>query len=546
MRRPQPDSRDTSAAGPPRVSAKRRLPRLRSRKARFGALGVLAVGVTGGLLAASALAAPTPPPPQASLKVLLIGDGAADPTTAAWETALTKEGVPYQEVTAANTGTQGSWTVALPALTTGTTGNFNGVVIADSPSEFAPGQLTNLYAYEGQYGVRQLDGNVTGFPAISIGVTSASTGVALDGTTNHLTAAGTTALPGLAGPIAFDVGSFAYPATAGASFTSWLNYNGGAQSLGGVYQHPSTDAQKNVAEAALFFNYNATQAQWRILSPGLINWVTQNTHLGLFRNYVSMNLDDMLNADNLWNTTTHSLDFNAIAAEMTPADIVARLQTGRGSTPSASTGRSTPARAPRTRQRHVADPLLAQLQTADPFNPGKTYAADFGWINHTWDHATLDTGCATSNYIQAEVNQNSAFATATGSGGLGGLGLTADTTGTLNGGYGTFNKNTLVTGEHAGLANLNPGRPGAIDPPNITSATPGGSGTLAAGSYQYALTDQYAPTGGESSASVTTTPIVVAASQAVTLNWGGICKAADYRVYREAAGSNTWSLIATR
>ena len=29
------------------------------------------------------------------------------------------------------------------------------------------------------------------------------------------------------------------------------------------------------------------------------------------------------------------------------------------------------------------------------------------------------------------------------------------------------------------------------------------------------------------------------------MNWGGICKAADYRVYREVAGSNSWSLIAT-
>ncbi|MBC3843651.1 hypothetical protein GXW82_35840 [Streptacidiphilus sp. 4-A2] len=65
--------------------------------------------------------------PQLDLKVLLVGGaggGAADPTTAAWESALTTEGVPYTEVDAA--GAAGSQTVALPALSSGTHGYFNG------------------------------------------------------------------------------------------------------------------------------------------------------------------------------------------------------------------------------------------------------------------------------------------------------------------------------------------------------------------------------------------------------------------------------------
>ena len=44
-------------------------------------------------------------PPELSLNVLLIGSGATDPTTAAWESALTNEGVAYTEVTAAGTAT---------------------------------------------------------------------------------------------------------------------------------------------------------------------------------------------------------------------------------------------------------------------------------------------------------------------------------------------------------------------------------------------------------------------------------------------------------
>jgi len=505
-------------------------------------LGVLAVGVTGGLLVASALAAPTPAPPSVSLKVLLIGSGSSDPATVAWESALTTDGVPYTEVTATNTATLGSWDAALPALTTGTLGNYDAVVIADSPSDFAAGQLSALDTYEGQYGVRQLDGYVTGFPAItpSQGFTNDATGAAITATSESLTTAGTAALPGLAGVVPFDTGSYAYPATVtnATAFTSWLTY-GGATSLGGVYQHPATDAQKNVQEGVLFFAYNQNQAQWHVLAPALINWVTQNTHLGLFRNYASLHLDDMFNSDNTWDTTTHTTSLTAVA-QMSAADIVAAAQWSRlnnfridwafnGGVSSSNQNPATP------------DALLAQFQATDPAT-GKPYADDFGWINHTWDHATLDQGCVTTNYIEAEINQNAAFATATpGAAGLGGLGLTADPNDTSNG-YGSFDVHTFVPGEHSGLANLIPGVGASIDPVNATGSATGGGGTLAAGAYNYAVTAQYIAGVGDSQTSAV--PVTVAAGQTVSLNWTGVCKAASYKVYREAPGSSTWDLIA--
>ncbi len=72
-----------------------------------------------------------------NLKVLVVGGvgGAAnDPTTAAWDAALTQEGVPYTEVDAS--GTSGAETVGLPPLSSGATGNYNGVIIAGSPANF--------------------------------------------------------------------------------------------------------------------------------------------------------------------------------------------------------------------------------------------------------------------------------------------------------------------------------------------------------------------------------------------------------------------------
>ena len=81
--------------------------------------------------------------------------------------ALSNEGVAFDEVTA--TGAVGSEQVTLPALSSGSTGNYNGVVIADSPTDYAAGQLTALDTYESTFGVRQVDGYM--FPNPNLGVT---------------------------------------------------------------------------------------------------------------------------------------------------------------------------------------------------------------------------------------------------------------------------------------------------------------------------------------------------------------------------------------
>ena len=64
--------------------------------------------------------------------------------------------------------------MTLPALSSGTTGNYNGVVIADSPADFAAGQLTALDSYESSFGVRQVDGYM--FPSPALGITDATGG----------------------------------------------------------------------------------------------------------------------------------------------------------------------------------------------------------------------------------------------------------------------------------------------------------------------------------------------------------------------------------
>ncbi len=278
------------------------------RGARWLGLVLAAALSTAGLAAvAGAGVASAASPPTLDLKVLLIGNGATDPMTGAWEAALKSEGVPYDEVDGA--GTAGSETVTLPTLSSGTTGNYNGVVIADDPADFASGQLSALYSYESTFGVRQVDGDA--FPTPATGQTFVNSG-ALDGTTGTLTAAGLTAFPELKGPIPFDAGTFGAwsTVTSGAPYTPLITEDfpatgttpAGTYVLAGIYQHPATDPQAGVSELALNFDYNSSQLQWLLLAPGLINWVTQDAHLGLYRNYFGMDIDDLFIADNEWSS----------------------------------------------------------------------------------------------------------------------------------------------------------------------------------------------------------------------------------------------------
>jgi len=546
------------------------------RRPRLGV--AISIAMVAGSLAASSGTAFAATPNTLDLKVLLVGDGASDATTAAWASVLNTEGVPYTEVdatgassTAGTSTATGSWTLTLPALSSGTTGFYNGVVIADSPDDFAAGQLSALDTYESTFRVNQVDGYM--FPSPSLGATDVSGG-ALDGTTGTLTAAGLVDFPELAGPIPFTscpagsdtVCTYGYPATpdAGAPYTSIIN-NAGGNSLGGIYQHPGTDPQAGVAELSLFFNYNAADTQWLLLAPGLINWVTQGTHLGQYRNYVEMDIDDTFTPDDAWDATNHTIDYaDGDSLRMTPEDVVTAAEWSKannfrldqlfnyGSTVAAQAGDLDFAGS--TVDSGVAgpDPLLAEFQATDPAT-NKPYADDFGWISHTYDTPYLDVGCATQDYIEAELNENtSSIAAAAGTtAGTGGLGITSSTNDALA--YGYEDPQVFVPGNHSGFADLVPGNPATVDEPDLDLSEAGtaGSGALPAGEYEYAVTDQFnsAPVtsglgpDGESAAYVTP-EIDVPANGSVSLQWESICHASNYNIYREDVTTNSgWQLV---
>ncbi|HXW33222.1 MAG TPA: putative Ig domain-containing protein [Acidimicrobiales bacterium] len=512
---------------------------------------VLGLGVTG-LNAAPAQADSSP---QLDLRVLLIGLSNNDPVTQAWENELTAEGVPYTL-----TLPQGS-SLSLPQLTNPDDPNeglYDGVVLIPSTYQFSWGTLGPLWSYESEFGVRQIDGYVYPAPALQgIGYDPlASTD--LSQTTPTLTAAGLSAFPALAGPVPLDASTYGYPSTVQASngdvVTPLLDDSDG-DTLIAVDQHPTPDdvtGQSGVSEMAITFDYGPDYNSWLVLAPSLIDWLTGDVHLGLVRNYIEMDIDDVFTPDNAWDITNHTNDYSlGDSLRMGAADAVYAAQwskannfrldmlfNGGGSVAYQEGDLDLGPGGP--------DPLLAQFQTTDP-QTGEPYADDFGWISHTYDTPLLDVGCATQDYIEAELNENSNWAAAAPGStlGTGGLGLTESSDDSLS--YGSEDPQVFVPGNHSGLADLVPGNPATVDPPALDNETVSQSGgTFTAGSYQYAVTDQFngsdSPDVDQSQAYVTG-PLTVPDGGSVSLNWQAICHASNYLVYREVAGSGDWSLV---
>ena len=475
------------------------------------------------------------PVQQIGMKVLVITDSSTCNTDNAsaiaycdWTNTLKREGVPFDTVVTSDTS-PGS--VPLPGLSTtlanGTqVANYEGVIVATSGAEgLSAAQWTALQTFEQKFSVRQITAYAV--PSADYGLSAPSATNFLSNTSAlTLTADGAKVFPYL-NAVALDAGTFGYQGTplAGAKVDTLISGPNGSTVLG-VYT--SADGRETMFQT---FNQNQFLLQSGLLRHGELAWLARSTYFGDQRNYLETHIDDNFLSDDTWNTATHSTDYTpANALRETPADVtkavnwsaqnkfrIDMLYNGGGSTGS-------------------TDPLLTSFRAAKN---------SFGWINHTWDHPNLDQGCAPAGYIESEISQNNDWATNAATG----LGLTSSTDPTQA--LGVNNPGVYVSGEHSGLANLLPGNPGTVDPPafdEVPTATPVASGGLGAGTYTYAITDQFSPTGGESSAS--TTQVVLAAPVApntgssVAVTWDAVCHASDYKIYRQNPDA-TWSLLTT-
>ena len=207
--------------------------------------------------------------------------------------------------------------------------------------------------------------------------------------------------------------------------------------------------------------------------------------------------------DDVWDPVTHTTRYDQ-SSRMTPTDVDRAIAWSRARGLRLDMvfngGGSEP-----------GDALAAR------FRDDAAVRAAFGYINHTDTHANLD--CSTSSFIRDQIRDNVAFARA--------LALPVEPT-------------ELVTGEHSGLANARPGNPGTIDPPSIDEETIG-TGTLAAGTYDYALTAR--SPAGETVASEAQVTVPAAAS--VTVSFDAVCHAIGFDLYRRVTGTTAWTRVAT-
>jgi hypothetical protein len=495
------------------------------------------VSVLGALTLATAASASAAQ--RIDMKVLLLGTSTTEPNFVSWQAALKREGVPFETVVTSPGHASVTAATLSDTLANGTSeAKYQAVIVSVGAlpectesgcvSTLSPTEWTALEEYEHTFNVRQLTGDV--YPGSTYGLNSPTSSGALDGIQGALTTEGKTVFPYLNGPVAMDTGTYGYQATplttqtAGASFGALVTGPNGS-ALVGVYTHPN-----GVQEMVESFDQNQYQLQAELLRHGALSWVTRGVYFGDQRNYYEANIDDNFLSDDSWSTTEHTTDYNpANVLRETPPDVeyaanwsaankfrIDMLFNGGGSA--------------QYQTEHGSDPLLTAFQK---------YKSSFGWISHTWDHPNLDVGCASQSYIEAELNQNNSWGAST-------LGLGQSTSPTAA--LGNDNPGMIITGEHSGLANLLPGNPGVVDPPDLSVAEAEASemkGTLPAGSYVYAVTDDFTPGGGQSIASVSS-PVTVASSEGtVTLSWQAVCHAAEFKIYRAAAGSNEWKLIAT-
>jgi hypothetical protein len=349
------------------------------------------------------------------MRVLLLGATGAEPSFQAWRAGLDRAGVPFEAIALRVDRSpvrlvDGAGHARFQALILATS-----AVLDDALSRSEREALEEL---EREFGIRRL--TAYAYPGPAHGLRAPVWAGPLEGVSASLTPSGHRLFPYLRGALPIDAGNWGYlsvPAWA-ADFETLVAAADGA-ALIGIHRHG--DGREEMVQT---FDANAGQTHGELLRHGQLAWVTRGSYLGYERNYLSLQIDDVLLPNHAWNVVTHGPDVSPGAIiRMTPDDAAraARWSRARGLRldlvcNGGGSGRYT-------REAGVpADPLLgALLAERDAF----------GWINHTYEHGNLDR--VPRSQIEAEIQRNFSWAHQLG------IELEPD---------------VVVTGEHTGLANL--------------------------------------------------------------------------------------------
>jgi hypothetical protein len=428
----------------------------------------VACAATAVLLGAAAPARAYATDARIDLKLLVVTDGRAN--VGAVTAQLDREGVPYELVDT----TKARPTITAAYLSDTVSGQprakFQAVVLPHE-SALPQAELDALAAYETRFKIRHLNAYTWAHPGV--GLNFATWGGTVDGMTATATPAAKAAGFGyLAGQVRFDdvdavvpesyaalaTGSTTLPA--GATFTPFLTVPvpGGnpAQPAApiGVYSHDGRE------EMVMTVSLNEFQTHSRVLAHGVVEWLTRGVHLGHWRNWFSVHVDDVFLPDDRWHTEancTFGDDCPAGTAPNAPIRMTAAdVDTLVAWQNSASMKLDLAFNGEGAVDAGATDPLTTRLLAV---------RSNLRWLNHTYGHPHLGCvqdfsvvpwRCATNaagqvQYvsqaeIESQINQNVTWAR--------GKGINLDAS-------------ELVTGEHSGLRSL-PQMP--VDNPNLAPA----------------------------------------------------------------------------
>lgn len=429
--------------------------RRRARGLAAAALGgvALAAGLAGG--AATANAAPVN---DVAGRVLVLSDG--QPMVNAIRDRLASEGVPMTVVDLNAAGRPAITSASLSRTdASGTHALYQGIVLPTAaPAALSSDELATLAVYERETGAREVSAYNWANPTLGLNYPEYSGPV--DGVQAQVTPAGTAGpFAYLSGTVALDdidpavaesYGYLATPvaATATTSFTPLVTATiPGTSQQGTLVGEYHSDGRDRLV---ITFASNTYQSHWRVLSHGIVTWLTRGVSLSYNRNYLSVHSDDFFMDDARWSAAGNCTIGDGCdpvqypetapgaAVRMTPADVAYMVDWQRrfGLKVDAVFNGAGADQAP------AGDPLTASLVAN---------RAALRWVNHTYAHPYLGcvqdftttpwhcaTGAAGTLWasqadIASQIASNKTFAASKGI---------------------SINPQELVTGEHSGLATL--------------------------------------------------------------------------------------------
>lgn len=378
----------------------------RSRAVRLSlalaaAVGLVLTTAPGAGAAVLAGRAPVAGQVRVTLRVLVLDDG--QPMTRALVAQLDREGVPYDTVNLTDLNRAPLTSASLRTRDKeGPRALYQAVVApTHAPTQMTPAELAELYAFERDFGVRQVSAYV--WPDATVGLAAPGYSGELDAAPATVMAAAKSAGFGYVnGSFAFDnfdsavTESYGYIASAAPglpSGTTWTPYvtataGGVTGSVLGVL------AEGRREEMVLTFGQNEYQQHEALLAHGIVQWMTRGVHLGEYRNFLSVHIDDVFMADYMWNSEANCTMGNDCDPVLFPED-------APGATSRMVAADVTVAKNWQAKNGILLDmaynaagsvDFAAANDRKDPvLDAFKANRTSFRWLNHTYSHVNL--GC---------------------------------------------------------------------------------------------------------------------------------------------------------